>query len=55
MPQIEPTELRSEHAKSYIEKSLKARIFEYQRQRGLLTFSDAGRELWLIALEKVGL
>lgn len=52
---MEPTELRSEHAKSYVEPSLKRRITKYQTQHGLVSFSDAGRELWLIALEKVGL
>lgn len=51
----EPTELRSEQAKSYVEPSLKERIVKYQHREGLPTFSDAGRELWIKQLETEGL
>ena len=55
MAQTEPTELRSEHAKSYVEPSVKRRITNYQIREGLPSFSDAGRELWIKQLELEGL
>lgn len=47
---IIPTENRSEHCKVYAEPSLKKAVERFQDQRGLESFSDAGRELWIIAL-----
>lgn len=50
----DPLELRDQHGKAYIEKSLKKRIQKYQHAKGFLSFSDAGRELWIKQLETEG-
>lgn len=39
-------EPRSEHCKTYVEKTLKKAITNFAIREGL-TFSEAGRELWL--------
>lgn len=55
MVKLDPTELRDQHGKAYIEKSVKDRIIAYQIREGLSSFSDAGRELWIKQLESEGL
>ena len=47
---VDPTEKRTEHCKIYAEPCVKKAIQDYQNSRGLESFSDAGRELWLAAL-----
>lgn len=42
-------ENRSAHCKVYVEPSLKKIIQKYAKMNGL-TFSEAGRELWLDAI-----
>lgn len=42
-------ENRSSHCKIYVEPSLKKIIQQYAKNNGL-TFSEAGRELWLDAI-----
>jgi len=49
-----PTEIRSEHCKVYVEPSVKKAIQDYQLSKGLDSFSDAGRQLWLSALSETG-
>lgn len=46
-------EARSEHCKVYAEPTLKSKIQKYADRKGM-TFSEAGRELWLDALERKG-
>lgn len=48
----DPTEIRSEHCKVYVEPSVKKAIQDYQIDHGLDSFSDAGRQLWLTALSE---
>ena len=45
-----PTELRDAHCKVYVEKTIKEEIQRFANERGM-TFSEAGRKLWLEALD----
>jgi hypothetical protein len=47
---VEPTELRDAHCKVYVEKTVKAEIQKFANEKGM-TFSEAGRRLWLEALK----
>jgi hypothetical protein len=46
---IDPTELRDSHCKVYVEYSLKKAVKKYAEEHDM-TFSDAGRRLWINAL-----
>ena len=48
----DPTEIRSEECKVDVEPSVKKAIQDYQTSKGLDSFSDAGRQLWLAALSE---
>ncbi len=51
---IDPTEHKDRHCKVYIEESLYKAIKDYQYKNGIYSFSEAGRRLWLKALEQYG-
>ena len=46
----EPTESRDRHCKTYVEKSVKDAVEDFQVKHGYASFSEAGRALWLIGL-----
>lgn len=48
--EITPTEHRDAHCKVYVEPSMKAEIQKFANEKGM-TFSEAGRKLWLHALD----
>ena len=50
--EITPTEHRDAHCKVYVEPSMKAEIQKFANEKGM-TFSEAGRKLWLEALKDV--
>lgn len=52
---MDPLELRSEHAKTYLEPSVKKRITKYQIKLGFPSFSDALRDMAIKQLEAEGL
>lgn len=54
MVKIDPTEKLDQNCKTYIEKSVKQEIKEYEYREGLDSFSKAGRQLWIMALELIG-
>lgn len=49
---IEPTEKRDQHCKIYVERSVKKEIDRYAT-RNAMSFSEAGRELMIYALEHI--
>lgn len=50
---IDPTAPKDTHCKVYTEKSIADAIKKFQIQQGLNSFSEAGRKLWIMALELV--
>lgn len=51
---IDPTEHKDRHCKVYIEESLYKAIKKYQNDNYIYSFSEAGRRLWLQALNQYG-
>ena len=49
---INPTEKRDQHCKIYVEQSLKNYVDKYALKRRI-SFSEAGRELWIIGLKTI--
>ena len=49
--EIDPQELKDTHNKIYTEKSVHQAIKNFQYENKLESFSEAGRLLWLIALD----
>ena len=50
---MKPVEVRSEHCKIYVEPTIKKEIERFQKERHIDSFSEAGRRLWIMALDQV--
>ena len=51
--EINPIEKRDQHCKIYVEESLKKRVDDFA-MKNHMSFSEAGRKLWVIALNSFG-
>lgn len=50
---IDPTAPKDTHCKIYVERQLQNAVKQFQIREGLNSFSEAGRKLWIIALESL--